>query len=380
MDISNHTDNRTSMTDINDRPDGVNKSKKDIAYYFNKISQLQRNALPESESVKRYALYPVVDEEAFRFYQQQENFHWFASELDYINDRIHYDECTPEEKGLIDLILAFFLYGDGGVSATLLRYLLECKTYEEQLMFISQLHIESVHAETYGLAALTFKRNDYELFKLLESVGESAVVKAKIGFNDKWMGADAPRYHRLTASACFEGIFFCTLFAAVFWFRSRGKFQNFITANQLISRDESLHRDYNIFLAKREIHESGKTMADVEKELKQIVLEAVAIEDAFVDALLPNPIRDLNAEDLKIYVRVVAQSLWRQFGLGTLFTEKSPFTWMDEISLEQKGNFYEVGIAAYQKRSLDELLNWKKRAGLVEDTVSGLTNPEDVDF
>jgi ribonucleotide reductase beta subunit family protein with ferritin-like domain len=366
--------------------------KKTIVNYINKISEIQEKEEIESEAVKRYAFFPILDEKGYEFYQKQEITHWSESELDFIADRKHYNEASTNVKTLIDTILAFFLVGDGVISRNIIfRFLLECKTYEEQAMFISQLHIELIHAATYGLAALTFKRDPNAMADLIESAQNTPCVKRKMLFMEKWMMSDRPKYQRLVAFACAEGIFFSTLFAVIFWFRSKGLFPNFILANELIGNDESLHRDWGAFLFCQEIsvilekYEKGsdeynRVYDDIKSSVYEIVLDAVNVEDEFANYILSEDLEDLNSKDLKTYARLIADNLLTQLSYSSHFRVKNPFTWSDDISMEQKGNFYEVRIGAYKKKSLTDVLNWRKRAGLIEETINVYDNPEDVDF
>jgi len=370
----------------------MSKQKKTIAYYINKIVSLQRKEENADDAVKRYALFPILDEKSHEFYQKQEITHWSATELDFRADVKHYDAATARVKKVIDTILAFFLSGDGAISDNILfRFLMECKTYEEKSMFISQLHIELVHAETYGLAAFTFKRDGDSMAGLIESAQNTPCVKRKMEFMEKWMLAERPRYQRLVAFACAEGIFFCTLFGVIFWFRSKGLFPNFIMANELIGNDESLHRDWGAHLFGQEIStmlskftpgslEYNSLYSEIKESVLQIVLESISVEDQFVDHILDENLEDLNAVDLKIYSRLIADNLLTQLSYSSYFNVKNPFTWMNDISMEQKGNFYEVKIAAYKKHSLGDILDWKRRAGLVPEKVDIYKNPEDVEF
>lgn len=367
-----------------------NKSEKNIAYYVSKIVQLQRKN--DIEDVKRYALFPILDEKGHEFYQKQELTHWSASEMEFVKDVPHYNAATPQVRKMVDTTLSFFLSGDGLVSDNIVyRFLMECKTYEEKSMFISQLHIELIHAESYGLAAFTFKRDAKAMAELIESAQNTTCVKKKMAFMEKWMLADRPRYQRLVSFSLAEGVFFCTLFAVIFWFRSKGWFPNFVFANELIAYDESLHRDWGAHLFGVEMIESfekdnrGKGSVDeftqlYYSEILEIVEEALTIEDEFVDYILPESVNDLNAKDLKQYARLITDNLLVQLGFAPKFNVKNPFTWMNDISMEQKGNFYEVRIASYKKRSLGDILNWKKRAGLVEEKVNAYTDPQDIEF
>lgn len=365
---------------------------KDIAYYINKICQLKENETPKDEAVKRYALFPIVDEKGYEFYKKQEIIHWSEDELDFTSDRKWYDNANPIVKRVIDTILAFFLIGDGAVSNNIVyRFLLECKTYEEEAMFISQLHIELIHAATYGLAALTFKRDPNSVAELVESTQETPCVVAKVNFMEKWMCSSRPRYQRLVAFACVEGIFFCTLFAVIFWFRSRGWFSNFILANQLIATDESLHRDWGTYLFGQEISEMlspytpdspqyKKIYQEIHANVLEIVQDAVMIEDMFADSILIEALEDLTSGDLKKYARLISDNLLSQLSFSPIYKEKNPFTWLDDISMQQKGNFYEVRIGAYKKKSLSDVLNWRKRAGLVVESENLYSNPDAIDF
>lgn len=368
------------------------KSNKNIAYYISKIVELQRKEESESDAVKRYALFPILDDKSYEFYEKQEITHWSATELDFVADLKSYESATPKMKRVLDMILAFFLSGDGAVSDNIIfRFLMECKTYEEKAFFISQLHIELVHAETYGLAAFTFKKDPKAMAELIEMAQNLKCVSSKMKFMEKWMLADRPRYQRLVAFACAEGIFFCTLFAVIFWFRSKGLFPNFIIANELIAADESLHRDYAAHLFGQEISEilskyekGSKEYNRVYDEIKaavhEITSEAILVEDEFANCLLEENLEDLNSKDLKTYVRLITDNLLTQLSYSSQYNVKNPFTWLDDISMEQKGNFYEVRVGAYKKKSLSDVLNWKKRAGLVEDKINVYANPEDVEF
>lgn len=364
--------------------------KKNIAYYVNKLTQLQKQQ--EEHSVKRYALFPILDAKAYEFYQKQEITHWSDSELDFVADLKWYNKATPRVKKVIDTILAFFLSGDGAISENItFRFLLECKTYEEKAMFISQLHIELIHASSYGLAAFTFKRDPEAMAQLIESVDKTECVQKKMAFMEKWMLSDRPRYQRLVAFCCAEGVFFCTLFGVIYWFRPQGSFPNFIAANELIAADESLHRDWGAYLTVLEINEMlskfethspeyNRAVDEIKEAVVQIITEAIEIEDQFVDYILDEPLQDLNAPDLKTYARLIADNLLIQLTFSAHYNVKNPFTWLDDISMEQKGNFYEVRVGAYKKKSLADVLNWKKRAGLEASEVDVFANPENVDF
>ena len=193
--------------------------------------------------------------------------------------------------------MAFFLPGDSMVNDNLIeRFMKDAKTPEERRMFIFQMAIEAVHEDTYGLMFYTLY-DEEKIDRLRKLADESPYMNRKFKFMEKWTKTDAPFAQRLLAFACVEGIFFCVLFAIIFWFRERGSsMSNLIHSNELISKDETLHRDYACFLHKR----YGPLEHSVALE---IVMEAVEIEEGFIDWLVESEgIEDLTPDHLKQYL------------------------------------------------------------------------------
>lgn len=341
--------------------------------------------------VKRYAVLPILDHESYEFYLRQLNILWTSAEINFVADIKDYDTAKENIRHCIDMILVFFLSGDGIIAENILyRFLTEASSTEEKMFFTIQTHIEVTHAECYGFTAMTFKKNADELAKLLEEKRKYKSIQMKLDFIEKWMEMKAPRYQRLVAAACTEGIFFCNLFNTIFWLRSTGKFKNFIFLNELISRDESIHRDYDSMLVVREINkilsqfkkgtkEYDEKYEEIYNNIMQVVLEAVNIEDMCSEDLYSVPLEELTVESSKIYTRVITDSLLYQFGLDPIYKLKNPYPWMDDITLEQKSNFYEVSVGSYKKGDLSKLLDWKSRTGITQ-TQTGYEDLCSADF
>lgn len=102
--ISTLSDTLNKVT-ISDQ--SVPLTRKNLTYYVNKIAKLQEVEESSSEAVKRYALFPILDEKGYEFYQKQEITHWSESELDFVADRKWYDPASPQVRKLFDTILAF---------------------------------------------------------------------------------------------------------------------------------------------------------------------------------------------------------------------------------------------------------------------------------
>ncbi len=334
------------------------------------ISNLEnRNTMSK---VQRYSLFPIRDEEAYYMYKEHSVLDWTADELEFIKDKKDYDESSPEEQSLMDKVNTFFLIGDGAISENIVfRLLIEAKTYEEKAYFIDQLRRELTHAETYGLSAITFIPEEDKLLKLQNEANDSKYVKAKIDFIEKYMYCEEPLGHRFAAFTCAEGIFFSVLFFVIFWWRSRNKFENFTFANELISHDEGLHALNNSILC---VKYGGCPL----ERVQQIVKEAVAIEMMFIEYLLPEPILELTADMMRDYCHYVADRMLVMLGSPKLYLGPKPPSWMEDISRTQKSNFYERRVGAYNKASLREVTNIKKRTTVSD--IDPIKNPELIQY
>jgi ribonucleotide reductase beta subunit family protein with ferritin-like domain len=348
-----------------------------LAYHLNEISKIMEERESKDPTSKRYSLFPVKDEQGFGFYKRQEGAMWSANEMDFLRDKPHYDKLPDDQRRIVNMILGFFAPGDGLISKNIImRFLLECETYEEMSMFIAQLFIELVHAETYGLTITTFLPDPEEQKQIFEMCDSLECVKAKTEWMERYMFSDAPKAERLAAFAIAEGLFFSMLFSIIFWFRSKNTLPMFVFSNEQISKDEGMHRDFGCMLFKR--YKGSEHHAQVEKMLR----EAVDIEHAFIDAILPHSIEGLNKDDLKQYCFKVADSLLDQLGMKMIWNVDMPtsMSWMNDISMSQKNNFYELPVGSYKTFSIADALNWKEKVGLTEKTVDPIMNAEDVYF
>jgi ribonucleotide reductase beta subunit family protein with ferritin-like domain/uncharacterized coiled-coil protein SlyX len=388
---------RTTDDDITSITERISKLSSELNFLTRKLEEKKekaKNSPPTSvvelinqladltskkKDLTRYSLFPVKDEESFAFYKTQEAAVWSANEMDFIRDKKDYERLEPKLKRLVDMILGFFAPGDGLIVQNLVfRFLLECETFEEQAMFITQLFIELVHAETYGMTIMAFHPKEEDQKRIFSICEDLPCVKAKADWMNKYMYADVPKSMRYLAFAACEGIFFSVLFSIIFWFRSKGILQNFIFSNEQISKDEGLHRDFGAFLFRRQIQKHP--FDGWEKQAEQILDEALEIELQFLKELVPEPIDDLTFESLSDYAKVVADSLRVKCDLPSKYKIKNTLTWMNDISLTQKTNFYEGRVGSYSAFSMKEALNWKARVGLEEKKVDVFDNPDQLDF
>ena len=326
---------------------------------------------------KRYTLFPIADNDMYRQMKTQEVVLWSSNELDFSSDKEHYDRLPPKLKHIIDYVNCFFSSTDGLIVDNIIhRFLVEAKTLEEQSYFITQMYIELVHSETYSLIINTLVTDPVRRTGLFTAANNLMCVRNKNLWMESFMQSDLSKAERLLAFCCAEGIFFISSFLFIFYFRSKGVLPNIIFANEIISRDESIHRDTGILLYSRE-----PKLTD--QRAQEIIKQSVDLECQFVSELLPESIEDLHAENVKDYVKYLGDHLLSACGHDKIWNipADSLPTWIRDISLGQKGNFYEVKIGNYVKSNLEEAVNWQGRLiGKKESIHQACTDPSEVDF
>jgi ribonucleoside-diphosphate reductase subunit M2 len=176
------------------------------------------------------------------------------------------------------------------------------------------------------------------------------------------------------AFAAVEGIFFSGSFASIFWLKKRGLMPGLTFSNELISRDEGMHTDFACLL-----FSMIRTKPDAEA-VRNIIIEAVAIEQEFLTDALPVRLLGMNSDLMCQYIEFVADRLLLALGNTKVYNATNPFDFMENISLNGKTNFFEKRVGDYQKAGVMEAANKREQAatgpaaaddGTEKATVSG---------
>jgi ribonucleoside-diphosphate reductase beta chain len=115
-------------------------------------------------------------------------------------------------------------------------------------------------------------------------------------------------------------------------------------SNELISRDEGLHCDFACHLYTKHV------IQQLPKEtVREIIMDAVAIEKEFVTDALPVRLIGMNSDLMCQYIEFVADRLLMELGCDKVWNSTNPFDFMDMISLQGKTNFFEKRVGDYQK-------------------------------
>ncbi|MFD1144759.1 ribonucleoside-diphosphate reductase small subunit [Larkinella insperata] len=296
------------------------------------------------EDPLRFVLFPIRHHDIWKMYKQHEASFWTAEEIDLSQDQRDWENLNDGERHFISHVLAFFAASDGIVNENLAVGFLSQVQYAEAKCFYGfQIMMENIHSETYSLLIDTYIKNPSEKDKMLRAIDTIPCVTRKAEWAMRWI-ENGSFVERLLAFAAVEGIFFSGSFCSIFWLKKRGLMPGLSFSNELISRDEGLHRDFACLLYTDHIKNKLP-----EEDVYAMIKDAVSIEQEFVTDALPVSLIGMNADLMNQYIEFVADHLLVSLGLKKIYNSTNPFDFMDMISLQGKTNFFEKRVGEYQK-------------------------------
>src|SRR5579875_2330377 len=308
---------------------------------------------------KRFGLFPITDWAAFHRTLKLESSFWLSHEIDFSNDINHFLAFTEEEKQPLLMAFGFFDVGDGSI-VNMLAYqmILISDTLEKQNFYVVQLDNERVHAMTYATMIYTLVEDPNEREKIFNAVENIKSIKNMNKFiEESFTYPDGERqiYVSLAAS---EYIMFTPLFCIIFWYRAykRGKIPMVILSNELIAQDEAAHcyngcENYKLLSTKY-----------TDEEIWKLIDKVVLLVSDFADEVLTNVhLVDLTPDNVKKYIKFVADDLLLRLGHNKFYNVENPFIWMDFTNLINKTNLYEGRNIQYRRFNVDQTIDKLKK-------------------
>jgi len=309
----------------------------------------------------RYHVFPLQYPKTWNWYKIQQNLLWRVEEIkDLKNDKYDYEnKLTPEEQHFIDYILAFFASADGLVNENIsVNFYEEVQIPEIRQFYATQEYIEAVHNETYGLLIEEIISDKDKRKRLHSAIRDMPIIAKKIKWAEKWM--DRKKYsfaERIVAFAVVEGVSFSGAFCAIFWLRNRNIMLALGKANQFISRDEGIHRDFACH-----IYRDLLVNKLDDTRITEIVSEMVDIEIEFITEALPVKLIGMNKDLMIRYIKSVADHLVVTLGHSRIYKETNPFPWMETISLSVQENNFEQDVTTYSTAKISDKIDITKIA------------------
>lgn len=290
---------------------------------------------------------------AYEAWSQHEKVHWLPEEVPLGDDVADWRHNLDEsEKNLITQIFRFFTQSDVEVSNNYNARLNDAfGPTEVQMMLSGFAARENIHVAAYShlLDTLGLPETEYSAFLEYKEM------------RDKWdylQGFDLGSKKALAKNLAVFGAFTegLALFASFAMLMNFPRFNKMKGMGQIVAwsvRDETLHCVNIIKLFRTFIEENRRIWNDeLKSEIYQAARDTVHHEDAFIDlAFEMGPIEGLTPEEMKQYIRYIADRRLIQLGLKANFgVSKNPLPWMDTIlNGAEFVNFFENRVTEYSR-------------------------------
>mgnify|MGYP001470986015 FL=1 len=85
-----------------------------------------------------------------------------------------------------------------------------------------------------------------------------------------------------------------------------------------------------------------------QEKIEEIVKDAVDIEINFICESLPCRLIGMNSDMMTQYIKFVADRLVMQLGYSKIYNTQNPFSFMENMNIDGKSNFFEERVTEYQ--------------------------------
>ena len=293
---------------------------------------------------------------AYDAWLKHEQSHWIHTEVPMLEDVKDWKKrLTSEEKTFLTNIFRFFTQGDIDVAGGYVNnYLPYFPQPEVRMMLCGFAAREALHVAAYShlIETLGMPETTYNEFMQYEE------MKAKHDFFAQIAGQDAQTIAQQIAafSAFTEGMQLFSSFIMLLNFPRHGKMKGM---GQIITWsivDETMHAESMIKLFRTFIEENRDIWNDeLKSEIYKIAEKMVELEDKFIDlAFSIGPMEGLNGDDVKRYIRYIADRRLISLGLKGIFeVKKNPLPWVEEmVNAPIHTNFFENRATDYAKGAL----------------------------
>jgi len=299
---------------------------------------------------------------AYDAWLKHEQSHWMHTEVPMHEDVKDWKKkLTAEEKQFLTHIFRFFTQGDIDVAGGYVRnYLPYFSQPEIRMMLMGFAAREALHIaayshliETLGLPETTY--NDFMEYK--EMVEKHDYV---LDISKQNTTKENTATHIAVFSAFTEGMQLFSSFIMLLNFPRHGKMKGMGQIVTWSIVDETQHAENMIKLFRTYIEENKEIWNDnLKSRIYTIAERMVELEDKFIDlAFQMGPMEQLSPEDVKKYIRYIADRRLISLGLKGVFkVKRNPLPWVEEmINAPTHTNFFENRATDYAKGALSG--NW----------------------
>jgi ribonucleoside-diphosphate reductase beta chain len=295
---------------------------------------------------------------AYDAWLKHEQAHWLHTEVPMMEDVKQWKKSlTPHEKTFLTNIFRFFTQGDIDVAGGYVKnYLPYFPQPEVRMMLMGFAAREALHIaayshliETLGLPEITYS----QFMEYQEMKDKHDYV---LDISSKNGTVESTATHIAVFSAFTEGMQLFSSFIMLLNFPRHGLMKGMGQIVTWSIVDETMHAENMMKLFKEYVKENPEIWNDeLKSKIYSIAEKMVELEDKFIDlAFAEGEMRDLKPEDVKTYIRYIADRRLIGLGMKGIFkVKKNPLPWVEEmINAPVHGNFFENRVTDYAKGAL----------------------------
>jgi len=299
---------------------------------------------------------------AYDAWLKHEQSHWLHTEVPMGEDVKDWKKkLTAAEKQFLTNIFRFFTQGDIDVAGGYVKnYLPYFPQPEVRMMLMGFAAREALHIAAYShlIETVGMPESTYNEFLEYQAMKDKHDYVLELSNKNGDLASTAT--HIAVFSAFTEGMQLFSSFIMLLNFPRHGLMKGMGQIVTWSIVDETQHAENMIKLFREYIKENNEIWNDdLKSRIYTIAEKMVELEDKFIDlSFASGDMRDLKAEDVKEYIRYIADRRLISLGLKGIFKrKKNPLPWVEEmINAPVHGNFFENRVTDYAKGSLTG--NW----------------------
>ncbi len=305
---------------------------------------------------------------AYELYRTMKANHWEPEDVQMAKDIEQWRSRTALsdiDRWIVRMGIGYFSAAEGIVGDNIIHVVRELVTASElKLVLGRHAHEENIHADSLLYMISSLGIDPHECEAMFEDVPTIAAKNAFVTQVSKALRRDLdphdPASKRLLAKnvfvfgQCMEGTQFYGLFGMILSLYRQGKLPGIGTMFRYTLRDESNHIEVFRRLLLELSLENPEIWDDaLKEELRELMREAVRLEQAFIADCLPVEGVGLSRDEFAQYIDYIADRRLEGVGLAPLSPGVSnPLPWLSELmDIRKEQNFFEGRVTEYQKAS-----------------------------
>ena len=306
---------------------------------------------------------------AYELYRTMKANHWEPEDIQMARDIEQWRDpqaLSEIDRWIVRMGIGYFSAAEGIVGDNIIHAVRELMTASElKLVLGRHAHEENIHADSllYMIASLGIDPHECEaMFADIPTIAAKnrfvTEVSRELRRDLDMTDAHAKRLlakNLFVFGQCMEGTQFYGLFGMILSLYRQGKLTGIGTMFRYTLRDESNHIELLRRLLLELVEENPEVWtAAFRAELRELMREAVALEQGFIADCLPVEGVGLSREDFAQYIDYIADRRLTGCGLDPLSDQpvENPLPWLAELmDVRKEQNFFEGRVTEYQRAS-----------------------------